>query len=270
MAKISIVTVCFNAIDEIKGTFDSVLVQDYEDYEHIIIDGASTDGTLDLIDNYIKDNPRARYLSEPDKGLYDAMNKGIREASGDVIQFLNAGDALLAKDTLKKVAAFIDSKCGDLKKYVAYGNIIYVNADGTEDRRLYGKSCGKVLYYATGDCVNHQACFTARSCFNSDNNELSILFDNDKYKICADRDLMMRITKAGTKWLCMDETVVKYALNENSVSVKNKELSKKEEKLCLKSNYPYLYPIYLIFDGCRNNKVLAMILHKIYEILFIR
>lgn len=296
--KFSIITVCYNAKENIGKTIESVLAQDYKDYEYIIVDGASTDGTVDIISECAASDSRVKYTSEKDNGLYDAMNKGASLASGDYIQFLNAGDILYGENTLSLVAKQIDSV--DLRSSCAgmpdekssnvgtsnaessnmcisnfdegnvlrifYGNIIYMNPDGSEDVRMYGASCGKAIYYATGDCVNHQACFASRKCFEGALRG----FNADVYKICADRDWMMRVTKAGAKWIPMGITVVKYDLDEDSVSVKNKELMKQEERLSLKSNYPAMYPIYLIFDGCRNNKVLAKVLHSVYKLLYIR
>lgn len=88
--KISIITVCYNRKDTIEQTIESVLNQSYADKEYIIIDGNSTDGTQDIIQKY-KDR-LAYWCSEPDNGLYDAMNKGLRHVTGDVIAFLNSDD----------------------------------------------------------------------------------------------------------------------------------------------------------------------------------
>ena len=88
--KVSIITVCYNSAKTIKRTIKSVAEQDYEEIEYIIIDGGSTDGTLDIIDRY-KDKISV-LVSEPDEGIYDAMNKGIARATGDIIGFMNSDD----------------------------------------------------------------------------------------------------------------------------------------------------------------------------------
>lgn len=256
------------------------------------------------------DGNKISYISEKDDGLYDAMNKGFAMAAGDYIQFLNAGDELFAPDTLSKVAKKIDEYAGkcalgakddvtekdgeavceygtkdDLQ--IFYGNIVYKNPDGSEDVRLYGKSCGKPIYFATGDCVNHQAIFAGRKTFEVGENccdkagcgaevgtgvdcGLKFPYRCDEFKICADRDWMMRATKQGAKWIPLNETVVKYDLAEESVSVKDKTLLRNEEKKCLKENYPLMLPIYSAFDFCRNNKMLAKMLHTVYEKLYIK
>ncbi len=100
--KISIITVCYNNWNTIRDTIESVKYQDYNDIEHIIIDGASVDGTLDIIENL--KHPRLTVFSEKDQGIYDAMNKGILKATGDIIAFLNADDWYASHDVLSKVA----------------------------------------------------------------------------------------------------------------------------------------------------------------------
>ena len=98
--KITIVTVCFNAEEILEQTMLSVLNQTYSDIEYLLIDGGSKDGTLDIIKKY---SDRVRWISEPDKGIYDAMNKAIKMASGEWINFMNAGDFFASTDVLEKV-----------------------------------------------------------------------------------------------------------------------------------------------------------------------
>jgi glycosyltransferase involved in cell wall biosynthesis len=100
----SIITVVFNGEKLIEGTIQSVLNQTYPNIEYIIVDGASKDGTMDIVNKYV-DKQAIRWISEPDKGLYDAMNKGLKMATGDFVLFLNAGDRLFDNKTLEKMAA---------------------------------------------------------------------------------------------------------------------------------------------------------------------
>ena len=106
---ITYVTITYNAAQVLQRTLDSVLQQDYPDIVHLIIDGASTDGTIQLIDDYVQrsnaaDNGhRIQVTSEPDHGIYDAMNKGLRSLDGDYVCFLNAGDFLPAPDIVSKM-----------------------------------------------------------------------------------------------------------------------------------------------------------------------
>ena len=115
--KISIITVSFNSSKTIKDTLQSVRDQSYQEIEHIVVDGASKDGTQEILKNH--KNGLSALIIEPDYGIYDAMNKGIRSAKGDVIGFLNADDCYVSNKVLEKVAdAFknndVDSVYGDL------------------------------------------------------------------------------------------------------------------------------------------------------------
>ena len=108
--KFSIITIVYNGEYFIEGTMQSVLNQTFTDYEYIIIDGASKDSTVSLIQDFAPQTPKGgspifKWISEPDKGLYDAMNKGLRLATGDFLLFLNAGDRLFESTTLEKIAA---------------------------------------------------------------------------------------------------------------------------------------------------------------------
>ncbi len=106
--KVSIITICYNAVDHIDETIRSVVMQEHRDIEHIVIDGGSTDGTRTKIERYRE--VIALYVSEPDKGVYDAMNKGLRAATGDVIAFVNAGDMIAHRSCVSEmVNAFATS-----------------------------------------------------------------------------------------------------------------------------------------------------------------
>lgn len=124
----SIVTVCLNAEDTIGQTCESVDAQTYSDYEHLILDGDSTDSTLDIVTSQC--NPRRVVVSEPDAGIYDAMNRGIARATGDWVVFLNAGDRLVADQTLELIAQ--DARTASPSVAVLYGDTVYVELSGLE------------------------------------------------------------------------------------------------------------------------------------------
>ena len=209
----TIITVCRNAEETIEKTIQSVLSQKDVEIEYIIIDGASTDSTVELIQQYTS-HYWIKLISEPDQGLYDAMNKGIGLASGDYIHFLNAGDMYSAPDTLLNVRKKLEPHLPDF----AYGHIKYVHSDGTTEVRKYGKKCGTSLYFLTGDCINHQAVFAKRSLFQDN------LFDI-QYHICADREWMMRLKREGhIVFKAINILICDYSLDEDSMSIKNKEL----------------------------------------------
>ena len=115
--KISIITVNLNNSDGLQLTLPSVLAQDFSSFEHIVIDGGSTDGSRDILEK--NTDPRLSWVSGPDDGIYDAMNKGIKKAEGEYILFLNSGDRLFKKSTLKKASKYLsqgtDIVYGDMK-----------------------------------------------------------------------------------------------------------------------------------------------------------
>ena len=132
--KISIITVVYNSAATIEDTIMSVASQTYQDVEHIVVDGASTDGTLSVIHRHM--DKIKRFISEPDKGIYDAMNKGIRLAGGDVIGFLNADDIYADNSVLEKVAGVFDDSAVD----ACYADLVYVSKDDLNKVIRYWKS----------------------------------------------------------------------------------------------------------------------------------
>lgn len=117
--KISIITVCYNSCTNIEKTIKSVLSQNYDNIEYIIIDGKSTDGTIEIIQKY--SNNIDTFISEPDNGIYDAMNKGIKHSTGEWLMFMNAGDTYISNDSLK---GFISNLTEGIR--ILRGNIIRV------------------------------------------------------------------------------------------------------------------------------------------------
>jgi glycosyltransferase involved in cell wall biosynthesis len=132
---ITIITVCYNAKDTLIDAIDSVASQSYEAIEHIVVDGGSSDGTLDILQS--GRGRVAKWISEQDKGIYDAMNKGIALASGDVIGFLNADDLYADRDAVKKMAeAFKRHPEVD----ACYADLVYVDQNDTNSIVRYWKS----------------------------------------------------------------------------------------------------------------------------------
>ena len=256
--KISVITVCYNAVDVIEETIRSVLKQTYRDLEYIIVDGQSNDGTSDVIRRYEAD-AGVRYISEPDDGIYDAMNKGSMLAGGDYIQFLNAGDVFADELVIEKIAAGLGKTNAD----VLYGNIIYRYPDGSTNIRIYGQFCSTLFYYLLGDCINHQAIFARRECF------LKHRFDLD-YQICADREWMIRIKKDGYRFKALDMIVCEYSLDENSASIQNSDIYFEEAARCVKEHLKTGYWLYLLIDRIRHGKLSSSMLHGLYQIVFLR
>lgn len=186
--RISIITVTYNAARPLQRTLDSVARQTYQQLEHLIIDGASKDDTVAVAERYQASAPYSVIItSEPDKGLYDAMNKGLRQATGDYVVFLNAGDALHAPDTLATVAAKAQSS---RLPAIVYGDTAVTDADG-HFLRLRRHRPPKVLTWKSfkkGMLVCHQA-FYART-------DIAQKMPYDlRYRHSADVDWCIRIMK---------------------------------------------------------------------------
>lgn len=254
--KITVITVCFNAESVIENTIQSVLMQDYRNIEYIIVDGLSEDATMDIVKKYVSD-AKIKWISETDKGIYDAMNKGIAMASGDYIQFLNAGDTFVNSHVVSKVAASLSDTGTD----IVYGHILYCYPDGSVKQRNYTQFCAWKLYYLLGDCINHQAIFSKRVCMEQG-------FDTS-YAICADREWMIRVKKQGYKFKAIDQVICRYSLDEESVSVKNHELYKREADRCIKQHLREGYWLFALVNRIREGKLSAKILHGIYKLAFI-
>jgi len=120
--KFSIVTICYNPGGVLRSAIESVLAQSYEDVEYLIVDGGSTDGTVEWVSELAKSEPRMKVVSEPDRGLYDALNKGVRLATGEVIGFVHADDFLAHDDVLKHVVEKLETTGAE----ALYGDLQYV------------------------------------------------------------------------------------------------------------------------------------------------
>ncbi|RYE30643.1 MAG: glycosyltransferase [Sphingobacteriaceae bacterium] len=137
--KISVITVCFNAVSTIESSILSVISQDYENVEYIVIDGGSADGTIAIIQRYAAQV--SCFISEPDKGIYDAINKGIAHASGDIIGLLHANDCFASTRILSTVAQNFQQNKVD----AVYGNLVFYNETGRIIRRWNSQTCSRLL-----------------------------------------------------------------------------------------------------------------------------
>ncbi len=179
--KISITTVCFNSAETIEDTIRSVLSQNYKDIEYIVVDGGSTDGTLDIIEKY-RDRIH-KYISEPDNGVYDAMNKGIRLATGDIIATLNSDDMYVDETIVSRMVEFIQA--WDLD--AAYGDLVYIDHNNSDHVTRFwktGEYRRRAFYY--GWVIPHPAFFCRKQVFEKCG------YFNDDFRIAADFELMLR------------------------------------------------------------------------------
>ena len=176
--KISIITVCYNAIETIEQTILSVIDQNYTRIEYIIIDGESTDGTVDIIRKY--SDHIAYWISEPDNGIYDAMNKGIAAATGDYIYFIGADDILL-RSSIESLVSKIQNPGS-----IYYGNVVLEGCDA-----IYGGKFSK--WKIIKQNIPHQALFYPAEIMKKNPYDLS-------YPAFADWDLNMKLYTQGNKF----------------------------------------------------------------------
>jgi len=192
--KVSVITVVFNAVETIEDTIQSIIDQDHEDIEHIVIDGGSTDGTMDVVDRY-RDRLAAT-VSEPDDGIYDAMNKGIDLATGVVVGTLNSDDWYENNNVISRIVTAFEN---DVDLDAVYGDIVYVTKDKPHSLVRYWESQPyKEGLFEKGWMPAHPSFFVKRDCYSRYGKfDLAL-------KIQSDFDLTMRfmvVNKIKTQYL---------------------------------------------------------------------
>lgn len=225
--RVSIITVSFNSEATIGDTLRSVAAQSHPDIEHIVVDGASGDGTMDAIRR--DGGHLTRIVSEPDRGIYDAMNKGLRLATGDLIGFLNADDMLADRVAVARLAAFAEQADAD----AVFGDLVYVRADDPNT---------VVRYWAGGDFSHqrlrqgwmppHPTFYVSRNCLASVGE-----FDID-LRIAADYDFMMRcLTRSGVRTAYVPQVIVRMRMGGISNRSLSTMLRKSREDLMVMRRY---------------------------------
>lgn len=223
--KISIITPTFNSGKTIEDTLKSVASQTYGDYEQIIVDGASRDDTVSIVKQYQKKYPgKIKLISEKDKGIYDAMNKGIKLATGDVIGILNSDDVYYSGQALAKIAHNIQNNDG------VFGNLVYVDETLEKTKRVWRTGVGE---FKKGWLPAHPTFYVRKKVYDEIGNY------NLKYRIVADYDFMMRaISSSKYHFAYIDEYLVKMRLGgASSDGLKGYVKNAKEANQALKNNH---------------------------------
>lgn len=225
--KITVITVCYNSAKTVERTIKSVLAQNYDELEYIIVDGKSTDGTLEIIDKY-RDEISV-FISEPDQGLYDAMNKGLAKATGEVFAFLNSDD-YYADSVLKSVNKYFSDNDVDLVS----GNM-YICMNGINEKAVYDKSKKENMFF--GVVYPHPALFAKRDLYIEYGG-----FDRS-YQIAADSDWVMNVCLGGAKVLCVEDYFTYFS--DGGISSRKRYLALEEEyrmalKYAERDEYTYL------------------------------
>lgn len=232
--KISIITIVYNNVKDIEYTLKSVTQQIYSNIEYIVIDGASTDGTVAVIQRY--DNVITIFISEKDKGIYDAMNKGLQHASGDYVLFLNSGDELFDKNTVKKIVDHgneADIIYGETKLIDEHRNII-------GDRRHKAPETFTWKSFSYGMNICHQAIYIKRS--------IADPYDT-QYQLSADIDWVIRAAKKAQTSQNVHLYVAKYLVGG---------MSQKRHKQSLKERYQIFKKHYGFLPNLINHSIIAL------------
>lgn len=235
MTKLSIITVCYNCENDVKITLDSIKKQTYKDYELLIIDGNSTDNTLSNIKKYKNKIKNMKIISEPDNGVYDAMNKGIKKSTGNFIIFLNMKDYFVNENVLKNISLYLKDN-----NTIYYGNVISESINNKNRKKI------NKLFFLMGNMINHQTIFAPKNSLKNN------LFDLD-YKICADKDWLIKCFFKGYKFKFININTSYY---DGTGISSNHKLAQKETVDIIKKYYPK----YLI--------ILPIFKYKIKNILF--
>lgn len=221
--KFTIITVCYNAKEHIATTVQSVLSQSYENFEYIIKDGQSSDGTMDIVHRLTDGDNRVMIIQGKDQGIYDAMNTAVLQSSGEYILFLNAGDVFADSLVLSKVSEYMLAQKAD----IYYGDVIEASKE-KKSLRIYTEKNSKMWYYSLGACLCHQGMFCKRELFERK------LFDLD-YIVCADREWQMWHIKNGAVTRAMKfpiAEVLTEGFSNDHVSVLEEETMRCVNKYC--------------------------------------
>lgn len=249
--KITIITVCYNSASHIEDAINSVADQDYQEIEHIVIDGNSDDGTQQILDKY--SHKIADWISEPDCGIYDAMNKGIKKATGDVIGILNSDDFYFDNHVITKVAkSFSDGETD-----AVFGDLIFVDpTDLSRTVRTYSSNNWHPDKFAKGYMPAHPTFFVRRKFYAKYG-----IFETD-YKIAADYEMLIRLLyvhRLNYTYLPLKMVKMrKGGVSSNGIKsniILNSEIVKACRKHGIKTNALKIYPKYF-------NKVFELFNHS--------
>ena len=207
-SKISIITPSFNRSSLIVEAIESVLAQNYPSFEHIVVDGGSTDGTLSLLTKY----PHIKLISEPDNGMYDALNKGIRIATGEILGFLNSDD-FYEPQIFNTIAESFAIR--NVDAVIGGANFFYENSEGT--REYFFQSTPPLTHNYWKTIIIGSPIFNAWF-FKKPVFDLIGMFDSS-YMIAGDRDLLLRFALFGLSYARLDEVIYHYRVHPGSLSM---------------------------------------------------
>ena len=224
--KISIITITFNSAKTLLRALESVQAQTYKDIEHVIVDGQSTDGTRKLIEAYAKEHANVRWISEKDDGIYNAINKGIAMATGDVIGLLHSDDTLYSTDSIEYIANAFAQTDAD----VVYGDLQYRKGGKVVRHWKSNAFNSRTLKY--GWMPPHPTVYVRREVYEQ------VGPYDDWFRISADYDMLLRIFTAGYKTYYIPKVLVSMEIGGVSNRNTRARLSKtQEDYIVLKKNH---------------------------------
>lgn len=242
--KISIITATYNSAAHIAGCLASVNKQTYKNIEHIIIDGASTDNTLEIIKATIpkgQANRVAKIISESDNGIYDALNKGIRLATGDIIGFLHADDTFASPTTLQHVAGTFSPLAGNKEGASGiYGHLVFVNNENKVLRTWHSKPFNRAnVHY--GWAPPHPTLFLKKEVYQKHGP-----FDTS-FRIAGDYDFMLRIMRdEELNFQLLPEVITRMQLGGASTGNLKSQLKKTREDMKALRNNGFKMPLFTL------------------------
>lgn len=180
--KISIITVCFNSAETIRDTIESILFQSYKNIEYIIIDGGSKDKTLEIVNDYA--DKIHKIISEPDEGIYDAMNKGLALATGEVVGFLNSDDFYADSSVVEQIVDVFQDQAKAFD--VCFSDLVYVSSDNKRIVRYWQSKPFTKGAFALGWCPAHPTFYVRKSIVDKYG------YFDPSYRLAADAEFMMR------------------------------------------------------------------------------
>lgn len=245
MSKISVITVNYNDVVGLKKTIESVINQTYNDFEFIIVDGGSTDGGKEIIEEH---KEKIDYwFSEPDKGIYNAMNKGIKVAKGEFVIFMNSGDTFTNSEVLQQVERDLVHEFD-----IYYGDYNRVKTNSVR-KKIYPKNLS-FSYFYTGS-LSHQSTFIRRTLFDT------IFLYNEEYKIASDWEFFVyAICYKNVPYKYLNMTISDFDFSGISSVAKFRHIAQAERKMTLEKYFPLFMDDYELVSKF-NSKRVQQVLH---------
>lgn len=248
---LSIITINLNNLEGLKKTMQSVFKQTWQEFEYIVIDGGSTDGSKAYIESNA--NQINYWISEKDSGIYNAMNKGIRAAKGEYLLFLNSGDFFISEEVLLQSLNILNSY-----------ELIYFNINVVDGTKTFSKSYPKELYfsYFVHESLPHPATFIKSTLLEK------IGFYDESLKIVADwKFFILSVCKFNASYLQVNETLTSFSLDGISSHLQSREIISYEKKKVLDSDFPLymkdfnrLVQLESLISNLRNSKKLQALI----------